>query len=327
MAEPAPSSKSEEDINSYQHPSVEALQLMLGVNFKTWYTENVVPTASHREALTNCEQCSAEWHRARKYTLSGSRAHTALFGHFTQMRKGGQRAVEMSLAKVIENFTNPAPVTSKAVIWGKIKEKYAQQAAEEVIEKFLADEGRAVRTLSFRYPGGIPIRGHPYFIASVDGLADIVYEDGSEETILIELKCPVSQFYSEKYLTGIPPGYYIQILCYMGYLRIHDPATYGAKMHRCLFLQWDRNACHAAVYNFDAELFHTQVVPRLQELYFNHILPRLVLIESAVLPKNSLVLPRTFHHPDSPTPSDEADGPPMKRAKKMSFKRVRVTSV
>lgn len=229
----------------------------------------------------------------------------------------------MTLAHVIGSFTNSAPVTSKAVVWGKLKEPLAQQAAEEVVQLLLTEEGRAVRAVSFRYPGGVPIRGHPYFIASVDGLADIEYEDDTRETMLIELKCPVVSFYEGKYTTNIPPGYYIQIQCCMCYLRLHEPKSFGRHMRRCLFLQWDRNACRAAVYGFNAPLFHEHIVLSLQALYFEHVLPRLALVDCAVLPRNSLVLPRTLINPVA-EPIEEERAPPRKR---IIFQNVRVTVV
>lgn len=243
-------------------------------------------------------QGSEQWLESRLARLSGSTAAGAAglsypFGKVDssgQPMAPGRRTVRDALLDRIF----PKTLTGLPLQWGSANEPIAQQVAEEIMrDHVLRQPGApAVEKVLFTYPGGVPIWGRPWFLASVDGLAHVTYADGTREVILIELKCPIGQhFYEDVYSTPLPPAYFCQIQCYMGFLRLHAPVEF-ASMRRCLFVQWTKRACSAAVFPFEEDFFTQSLLPRLESYYFNHVLPRLALRRAGLIFGGALNVPR-----------------------------------
>ena len=313
----------------------DVLSALLGrFTLRDFYERTVIPGPdgdSHAQG-------SDAWLRSRAARLSGSTAAGCAGLAYPEGKLAPDgthmRVMPKMVTDVLRERIYPRTKKGLALEWGKMNEPVAQAVAEEVMrEHVLRLAGtRAVQQLTFSYPGGIPIRGLPWFLASVDGLAHVDYADGTREVILIELKCPIgAKFYESVYSTRIPPAYFCQIQCYMGFLRLHSMALYGS-IRRCLFLQWTKNAVSAAVYAYDDVFFRSQLMVRLESYYFDHVLPRLAMKEAGLLFGGALSVPRMSSGARSrsrraSTRSDDTDSPAAKRERAGSESDLQLSAI
>jgi hypothetical protein len=217
--------------------------------------ETLVVDESQREQISQYDQRTVDWLKARENRLTASRFGAAR-GHCQYTSHN-----ELLKGMLWGEFTGNA-----ATEWGNKHES----TAVEVYTKFMRQH-KNLNKNQFRvtHCGLLVSLKHPWVGVSVDAF---VFDDSEELPRKKgggEIKCP----YGKKLYPFIPSQYYDQIQGTMGFLELPwwD------------FVVWTPTQTQIRRYNFDQEYFDKELFPRLEQFYFTQFLPRAVMKKKGLL--------------------------------------------
>jgi hypothetical protein len=244
------------------------------------------------------EQKSEEWLDARKGRLTASNFGAAVGHNKYQSPRG---LVSQMLWHTFKG--------NKFTQWGADHEATAfdmyrnfmllemsdqQQIQKNAWETFdsLSETQQAEWVESLLYPSGIPtafdvsetglvIRAPRYWMGnSPDGLVHVTYDDGVQETGLLEIKCPASKkLYTHVSTPNNIPRYYMdQIQGTMGNLQLPW----------CDFVVWTPSQMSVTRVPFSATYWNTVLLPSLTTFYFDLYLPAAVKKENNQLQEGEI---------------------------------------
>lgn len=215
---------------------------------------------SQREQISQYDQRTEAWLRARDFRLTASRFGAAR-GHcqYTTHKK------------LLQDMLWSEFKGNAATEWGVKHEDGAVDAYRRFMLQYknLQDSQFVVT-----HCGLLVSVEYPWIGVSVDAF---VFDDSEAEPRKRgggEIKCP----YGKKLYPFIPSQYYDQIQGSMGFL----------KLPWWDFVVWTPTQTQVRRYDFDATYFATELLPRLEQFYMTEYLPRLVLKRKGLLKQGKI---------------------------------------
>jgi hypothetical protein len=253
-------------------------------NDKAQFIKKLQVTDEEILEIMNLDQRSPKWKHYRRGRLTASNFGKAA-GHDAD--NGNTRE------KLLKEMLWPKEFTNDAMEHGTRNEATAFSDAYITLHDKYKSQGASC--IVFEPIGLVIDKEHPYLGASADGMIKVFWPDGSYIVGNAEIKCP---YYKKEFYPITPHPYYDQ---FQGQSAIcgkqlfdKDPHINMCKGRVIEFIMWFPHKHCIRTYEPDVNYWNTELLPKLQQFYFDMYIPAAILKERGHIQPGEIAIKPVF---------------------------------